>query len=204
MILLKRYAPLWLAGILGAGIMAAVMASDSQILALSTMFTEDVFAFYGHKKRFGEAVQVQTGRIFIIIITLIAYAVALRAPETIFELAIQYAFSGFAALAPLLIAAVFWKGSTKWGALASTLWAAATVVAVAIFQHLVPAPAPGPSIVFGHMGNWEVLSRTPGGTAIFGFMPVVPMVIISALLMWIVSLMTNKPTEPTIAKYFSR
>ncbi|HEX7295701.1 MAG TPA: sodium:solute symporter family protein [Pyrinomonadaceae bacterium] len=202
MILLKRYAPLWLAGILGAGIMAAVMASDSQILALSTMFTEDVFAFYGHKKRFGEAVQVQTGRIFIIIITLIAYAVALRAPETIFELAIQYAFSGFAALSPLLIAAIFWKGSTKWGALASTVWVAASVVAVALFQHFVPAPAPGPSIVYGHVGSWEVLSRTPGGTAIFGFMPVVPMVIVSALLMWVVSLATRKPTAPTIAKYF--
>ena len=61
-IMLERYAPLWLAGILGAGIMAAVMASDSQILALSTMFTEDVFAFYGGKTRFGEHVQVQTGR----------------------------------------------------------------------------------------------------------------------------------------------
>ena len=61
LVMLERYAPLWLAGILGAGIMAAVMASDSQILALSTMFTEDVFAFYGGTKRFGEAVQVQTG-----------------------------------------------------------------------------------------------------------------------------------------------
>ena len=47
LVMLERYAPLWLAGLLGAGIMAAVMASDSQILALSTMFTEDVFAFYG-------------------------------------------------------------------------------------------------------------------------------------------------------------
>ena len=37
-------------GLLGAGIMAAVMASDSQILALSTMFTEDVFAFYGESR----------------------------------------------------------------------------------------------------------------------------------------------------------
>jgi solute:Na+ symporter, SSS family len=168
------------------------------------MFTEDVFAFYGHKKRFGEAVQVQTGRIFIVVITLIAYAIALRAPETIFELAIQYAFSGFAALSPLLIAAIFWKGSTKWGALASTLWVAATVTAVAVFQQAVPAPAPGPSIVYGMIGGWEVLSRTPGGTAVFGFMPVVPMVIVSALLMWIVSLITSKPTQATIAKYFSR
>ena len=37
----------WLAALLGAAVMAAVMASDSQILALSTMFTEDIFAFYG-------------------------------------------------------------------------------------------------------------------------------------------------------------
>ena len=56
--LVEGYAPLWLAALLGACVMAAVMASDSQILALSTMFTEDVFAFYGGKARFGEAVQV--------------------------------------------------------------------------------------------------------------------------------------------------
>jgi len=202
MLLLHRYAPLWLAGLLGAGIMAAVMASDSQILALSTMFTEDVFAFYGGKARFGEHVQVQTGRIFIILITIFAYAVALRAPETIFELAIQYAFSGYAALSPLLVAALFWKGSTKWGALAVTLWTALTVIAVAVLQAIVPAPAPGPAIVLWAPGGVEMLSRTPGGTAVFGFMPVVPMVIVSVLLMIVVSLLTQKPRETTLAKYF--
>lgn len=202
MLLLQRYAPLWLAGLLGAGIMAAVMASDSQILALSTMFTEDVFAHYGGKRRFGEHVQVQTGRIFVILITLFAYAVALRAPETIFELAIQYAFSGFAALSPLLVAALFWKGSTKWGALAVTVWTASAVVAVAILQHIVPAPAPGPPTLIWSLSGFEVLTRTPGGTAVFGFMPVVPMVIVSALLMIVVSMMTRKPSQATVAKYF--
>jgi SSS family solute:Na+ symporter len=202
LLLLKRYAPVWLAGILGAGIMAAVMASDSQILALSTMFTEDIFAFYGGKRRFGEAVQVQTGRLFVILLTLLAYAVALRAPETIFELAIQYAFSGFAALSPLLVAALFWRGSTKWGALAVTVWTAAAVVAVAIFQAMVPAPAPGPSTIAWAVGGKEVLSRTPGGTAVFGFMPVVPMVIVSTLLMIVVSKLTAKPKEETIERYF--
>jgi len=202
MLLLQRYAPLWLAGLLGAGIMAAVMASDSQILALSTMFTEDVFAFYGGKRRFGEAVQVQTGRIFIILITLFAYAVALRAPETIFELAIQYAFSGYAALSPLLVAALFWKGSTKWGALAVTLWTALTVTAVAIFQETVAAPAPGVNTVIWSLGGVDALVRTPGGTAIFKFSPVVPMVIGSALLMWLVSLVTRKPAQTTLARYF--
>jgi solute:Na+ symporter, SSS family len=203
LVLLDRYAPLWLAGLLGAGIMAAVMASDSQILALSTMFTEDVFAFYGGKRRFGEHVQIQTGRLFIVLITIVAYLIALRAPQTIFDLAVQYAFSGYAALAPLLVAALFWKGSTKWGALASVVWSALAVAGVAVFQAILPTPAPGPPLVVWSIGGIEVLSRTAGGTAVFGFMPVVPMVIISALLMIIVSKMTAKPSQATLARYFS-
>jgi SSS family solute:Na+ symporter len=204
LLLLQRYAPLWLAGILGAGIMAAVMASDSQILALSTMFTEDVFAFYGGKRRFGESVQVQTGRAFVVLLTILAYLVALRAPETIFEIAIQYAFSGFASLSPLMVAALFWRGSTKWGALASTVWVACAVAAVAFFQQTVPAPAPGPPLVVWTLGGVEILARTPSGTSVYGFMPVVPMVIVSAFLMVVVSLVTSKPRQATLEKYFSK
>jgi solute:Na+ symporter, SSS family len=173
-VMLERYAPLWLAGILGAGIMAAVMASDSQILALSTMFTEDVFAYYGGKARFGEAVQVRTGRIFVVVLTVIAYLVALRAPQGIFELAVQFAFSGYAALSPLLFAAFFWQRSTKWGALAVALWTAVAVVY-----------------------TW----RVPGGLAWFGLMPVVPMTLVSCALMVAVSLLTRPPSAATIARY---
>src|SRR4030095_302555 len=108
-LLLNHYAPVWLAGLLGAGIMAAVMASDSQILALSTMFTEDVFAFYGGKERFGERVQVITGRAFIVAVTLVAYAIAMTTRQQIFEIAVKYAFTGYAALSPLVAAALLWK-----------------------------------------------------------------------------------------------
>ena len=52
------------------------------------------------------------------------------------------------------------------------------------------------------IGGTEALSRTPGGTAVFGFMPVVPMVLMSSLLMLVVSLLTRKPKQSTIAKYF--
>jgi SSS family solute:Na+ symporter len=204
LILLGAYAPAWLAGILAAGIMAVVMASDSQILALSTMFTEDIFAYYGGKEKFGEHLQVQTGRVFIILLTVAAYLIALRAPETIFSLAVQYAFSGYSALMPLLVAALFWRRSTKWGALAATLWVAAAVAGVAIFQAAVPAPAPGQTAWSWSVAGIEVLSRTPGGTAVFGFMPVVPMVIVSALLIIAVSLATRKPSEATLARYFTK
>jgi SSS family solute:Na+ symporter len=204
LLLLERYAPLWLAGLLGAGIMAAVMASDSQILALSTMFTEDIFAFYGAKERFGEAAQVHTGRAFVIGLTIFAYAIALRAPQSIFDLAIQYAFSGFAALSVLTIAALFWKGSTKWGALAVTVWTAAAVVGVAVFQAAVPAPPPGPPIVAWRVFGMDALARTAGGTTVFGFLPAVPMTLVSALLMVVVSWMTAKPSAGTIERYFTR
>jgi solute:Na+ symporter, SSS family len=174
LVMLETYAPLWLAGVLGAGIMAAVMASDSQILALSTMFTEDVFAFYGGKTRFGEAVQVQTGRLFVVLLTIAAYLIALRSPQSIFDIAVQYAFSGYAALSPLLIAALFWKRSTKWGALAVALWTAFAVLYTA---------------------------RVPGALAWYGLMPVVPMTIGSALLMIVVSLSTRPPSAATVQRY---
>jgi SSS family solute:Na+ symporter len=203
LLLLRHYAPVWLAGLLGAGIMAAVMASDSQILALSTMFTEDVFAYYEGKARFGEAAQVHTGRLFVVILTVLAYVVALRAPETIFSLAVQYAFSGYSALAPLLVAALFWKGSTKWGALASTVWTAASVAAIAAFQGAVPAPPGPPTVVWSAFGL-DVLARTAGGTSVLGFLPVVPMTLVSALLMVVVSLATRRPRAETLARYFPR
>jgi len=136
------------------------------------------------------------------LLTIPAYVIALNAPESIFALAIQYAFSGFAALSPLLVAALFWRGSTRWGALASSLWVAAAVAAVAVFQAVVPAPAPGPPVVAWRLFGLEALARTPGGTAVFGFMPVVPMVLVSALLMVAVSALTPKPGAATIARYF--
>jgi SSS family solute:Na+ symporter len=177
LVMLERFAPLWLAGLLGAGIMAAVMASDSQILALSTMFTEDVFTFYGGTARFGENVQVQTGRIFVVVLTLIAYVIALRAPQGIFDIAVQFAFSGYSALSPLLFAALFWRRSTKWGALAVTLW-----VAIAVIY------------------TW----RVPGALAWFGLMPVVPMTLISGLLMVLVSILTPPPAPATVERYCAR
>ena len=201
--LVDGYAPLWLAAILGAAVMAAVMASDSQILALSTMFTEDVFAFYGGQARFGPAVQVQTGRIFVILLTVIAYSIAMTAPQSIFDIASQYAFAGYSALSPLLVAALFWKKSTKWGALAVALWTAAAVAGVAALQAAIPAPPPGTAVTVWAVGGVDVIARIAAGTTVLGFLPVVPMTIVSALLMVIVSRATAGalPAPATLAKY---
>ena len=76
--LLTANTNVWLTGILGAGIMACVMATDSQILAMSTMFTEDVFAHYGGRKRFGPQTEIWTGRAFVVGVTVVAYLIALQ------------------------------------------------------------------------------------------------------------------------------
>jgi len=201
--LVEGYAPLWLASLLGAAVMAAVMASDSQILALSTMFTEDVFAFYGGQTRFGPAVQVQTGRIFVILLTIVAYGIALTAPQSIFDIASQYAFAGYSALSPLLVAALFWKKSTRWGALAVTVWTAAAVLGVAVLQSVVPAPPPGAAVPVWSIGGTDVIARIAAGTTVFGLLPVVPMTLVSVLLMYVVSRATafSLPAAATLAKY---
>jgi solute:Na+ symporter, SSS family len=194
-----------LSGVLGAGIMACVMASDSQILALCTMFTEDIFAYYGGKERFGEKVQVWTGRAFIVLVTLVAYfiALSLKDKEGIFELAIRFAFSGFASLAPVMLAALFWKRSTKWGALAATLWVAGTM---AFTWYLLNAtegikPAPGKFVqIYPELG--DMFQRSVSNVLIYGYLPVMPMCIGSAILMGLVSLLTPPPSRATIDKYF--
>src|SRR5205823_4557419 len=64
--------------------------------------------------------------------------------------------SGFAAMAPIMIAALFWKRSTKWGALASTLFVAAAVTGFAVLQN---THAPGD--VIWKVGSTPVLFMTP-------------------------------------------
>jgi SSS family solute:Na+ symporter len=204
--LLTDHAPVWLAGILGAGIISAVMGSDThQVLAVSTMFTKDVFTHYGGKKKYGERGSVHFARGFILLVTGVAYLVALITPESIFELAVRFAFSGFAAMAPVMIGALFWKRSTKYGALASTLWVALWLVLTWYLQRIsdgaAPRPGQPPVLIFPELGH--LFERTPGAVTVFGFLPVVPMVFGSALLMILVSLMTRPPSQATIDKYFS-
>jgi Na+/proline symporter len=170
------------------------------------MFTEDIFAFYQGTQRFGHGMQVMTGRIFVVLVTAVAYVIALRIPQSIFDVATQYAFAGYASLVPLLVAALFWRNSTRWGALATTLWTAGAVMTVAVIQNTIPAPPPGSEIAVWSMGNQRIITRGAAGTFVLGMLPVVPMTLISAMLMIVVSLTTKsfaKPGQTTLRRYFA-
>ena len=196
------------AGILGAAIMACVMATDSQIMALSTMFSQDVFAHYGGTKRYGEKMQVWMGRAFVVVIAVISYILALilEGQKSIFDLAIRFGFSGFAALAPVMLAALFWRRSNKWGALAAVLWVVACMVFMWWLQSysngMAPKPGQPPVAIFPELGR--LFLRTPSNVTIHGYMPVMFMCIGSALWMFIVSLLTKAPSAATVEKFFPK
>lgn len=257
--MLAKYTPPLLAGLLGAGIISAVMGSDChQVLALSTMFTKDIYEYYGGQKQ----KSVLFARIFIIVLTVIAYGIALSTDRSIFELAVQFAFSGFAAMAPVMVAALFWKRSTKWGALASTayvaLWLVFSGYLTRISDPIAPKPPaaaarpagapagaptgqgginpdsvrtttaptiPGSPPVAGGApvvvqtpaapakkpitsvpipGYGGMFSRTTTTVTFYGYRLVVPMVVGSAILMLLVSLLSPPPSRETIEKYFPK
>ena len=205
--LLDRYSPALLAGLLGAAIMACVMASDSQILALSTMWSQDVFRFYGHTGRLGEAAQIWSARAFVVLLTVVAYAIAVSVHQyaSIFEIAIQYAFAGYASMAPIMLAALFWRRSTKWGALAATLWIAACLAGnIAVQAATTYSGPPGGAVPVWSVGDVPVLMREATRVSFteWRMLLVVPMFAGSALLMWAVSLLTPAPSRETIDRYF--
>ncbi len=75
---------------------------------------------------------------------------------------------------------------------------------VAAFQASGAGPAArAADVVVWRSRGLDVLARTAGGTAVLGFMPVVPMVLVSALLMVVVSLLTPRPSAATLARYFA-
>ncbi len=205
--MLATYADPLLAGVLGAGIISAVMGSDChQVLAVSTMFTKDIFQYYGGDKKYGEKGAVYFGRAFILLITVVAFFIALITKESIFDLAVRFAFSGFAAMAPVMIGALFWKRSTKWGALASTLYVGGMLAGsfwLSKYFEQAALDAKSPFIPIWSAAGKVVLTQYKNGDIrFFGMHMVVPMVAGSAIVMALVSVLTPPPSRATIEKYF--
>jgi SSS family solute:Na+ symporter len=178
--MIEMHAPGVLAGLLAAGVVSSVMNSlDSQVLAIGSMFTQDILEHYGWISKKNERQHVLLGRIFVAGFVLLSYLLSLVTNRSIFRLGI-WCFTGFASLFPLIIAALFWKRSNKYGAFASIF----SVIAMWLFFFL-------------RSGNDQ--NYTLGGT---GIMPVVLMITMSSLMLIVVSLLTPAPSEDRIRKFF--
>ena len=182
--MIRRYAPGVLSGFLGAGVFAAIMSSlDSQTLSLGSMFTHDIVRPYLRNRgqeQMSEKQQVWIGRFFVIGILSITYIISLIATPSIFKLAI-WSFTGFTGLFPIVVAALFWKGSTKYGVFSS------------IFSVIV-------LWLYFFLRYWKTSGYTVGGT---GIMPVAVIIVVSTSTLILVSLFTKPPSSETVDKLFN-
>ncbi len=177
---IDTHAPGILAGLLGAGVFAAVMSSlDSQVLAVGTMFTQDIVRHYGFDDQMSERQQVLCARLFVAIVLALVFALSLVVDRSIFRLGI-WSFSGFAALFPVVVASVFWRRTTR----AAVLAAFGTVAL---------------SWVYFVSRAWNDSGYTIGGT---GLMPVVGMTAASVAVLFVVSIATRAPSEERLHRFF--
>jgi len=153
---------------------------DSQVLSIGTMFTQDIVRHYGFHDKMSERKQVLFGRLFVIGILAITFTLSLVFNRSIFKLGI-WSFTGFASLLPVVLAALFWKRSTKQGAIAS-------VFSVIILW------------TYFFIQGWQTPGYTVGGT---GIMPVAVILAVSTSAMVFVSLLTKPPELAIIQRFFA-
>ncbi|WP_145392842.1 sodium:solute symporter family protein [Stieleria neptunia] len=178
-----------LGGLLAAGILAAIMSSlDSQFLCIGTIFTNDVLTHYKGKENVTDAQQVLYTRLFIIGIVAITYLLSLGNVKSVFAMGV-WCFSGFSALFPIVFAALYWRGLTAAGAI-SGIFAAIVSWSVMFYQALEQDAL-----------RTFVLKLPLGGEE-YEIMPVVVMLASSLVTMIAVSLVTPKPSEKTLARFF--
>ena len=162
-----------MAGILLSAILAAIMSTaDSQLLVCSSAVTEDVYRRLLRPDA-SQAELVLVGRLAVILVALVAFFIALDPDAMVLEL-VSYAWAGFgAAIGPALLLSLYWPRMTGAGALAGILAGGLTVAI------------------------WKPLE---GG--LFDLYEILPGILISALTIYVVSLLTqSKGTTPLAARF---
>ena len=166
--------PAFIAGIFLCAILAASMSTaDSQLLAASSAVSQDIYK--GLIKKNAEEKDVLTvSRFTVFLIALIALFLSLNPNSSIFKL-VSFAWSGFGGtFGPLILLALYWKGTTAPGAIAGLLCGGIVDVA----WHYIPS------------------SVHP----IFGMYEIVPAFVVCFIVTVVVSLVTKK--DPKVAEQF--
>ena len=133
-----------LAGVILAGILAATMSTaDSQLLAASSSVSQNLAVEFFHLKISGKK-SVLVARSTMVVISLIAAFLARDPDSSVFRV-VSFAWAGFgAAFGPVVLFALFWKRSNKWGALAGMVTGG---VMVFVWKYLV-APMGGALAIY--------------------------------------------------------
>lgn len=160
------------AGVLLAAVLAAIMSTaDSQLLVSSSALAEDFYkALFRREASAAELIAV--GRLAVVVIALIAFALALQPDSKVLDL-VAYAWGGFgAAFGPAILLSLYWQRMNSWGALAGIVTGGLTVVV------------------------WKQLE---GG--LFELYELVPAFCLSLLAIGVVSLLTPPPPPQVVARH---
>lgn len=138
------------AGVLLTGVVAAIMSTaDSQLLLGSAIATDDVPFVRRWTKDVDAGSQVWLGRLLLLVIAVIAAALSIFRPESVFTL-VSYAWGGMgAAFGPVTLMALYWRRFNLQGALASMI---AGTIAASVWGYASGGP----------WGMWDVEPATPG------------------------------------------
>lgn len=118
----------WLAGILLAAVLAAIMSTvSSQLLVSSSVIAEDFWKRLLRTEA-GERELLIVGRASVFVISVIAVILAFDRDSSVLSL-VAYAWAGFgAAFGPVVLLSLFWRRMTRNGALAGLIVGAVTVI----------------------------------------------------------------------------
>ena len=163
------------AGMILAGILAATMSTaDSQLLAASSAFSENLLQdVFGIKLTAKQTMLV--ARLTVIVIAVVAVFLAADPNSSVFAI-VSFAWAGFGAtFGPAILFSLFWKGSNRQGVLAGLVT--------------------GGIMVF----VWKFLVRPIGG--IFGLYELLPAFLCNCAAVVIVSLLTRGPDDAVKAQF---
>lgn len=177
-----------LSGLLTAGILAAIMSSlDSQFMCLGTMFTNDIVVPLRGSRPLTDRQKLWTGRIFVLAIVAVTYIVSLNSTRHIFDLAV-WCFSGFAALFPIVLAAIYWRRTSA----TAVIWAI-LITTVAWWVLFIRSGFGGEYLLFQSWFRGDD-----------GIMPVALLTLLCAAVIIAVSLVSPPPPKVTVDKFFPR
>lgn len=158
-----------IAGIVMAGILAAtISSSDSYLLIASSAFSKNLYEGV-FKKGASDKQVMWVSRIILMVIALIGIAIAWDEDSVIFKV-VSFAWAGFGAtFGPIMLFSLFWKRTTRAGAIAGMLT--------------------GGVMVF----VWNLLLRPLGG--LWDIYELFPAFVLSCIAIVVVSLLSKAPDK---------
>jgi sodium/proline symporter len=118
----------WVAGIITAAILSAIMSTiDSQLLVSSSVISEDFYRVF-IKPKASEKELLLVSRIAVVAIAVLALFIASDRESRVLDL-VSYAWAGFgAAFGPVIVFSLFWRKMTAMAAIVGMIIGAVTVV----------------------------------------------------------------------------